>query len=275
MTSKQLKELKPKTETKNEVEIETLPQIQIQAATPLPPRKLEVHADNEAFEKETAPTVVEIKPKQPLDNRKSAELMQEMTTVLEARTSQDFLDDVELAINEIDEAVDQHDGHEGKTSEHGQEIPDLNGKVISPNGEVNNENDPVSTTEEDKRSEVTNTRSNTGIVLDAGSLDKSPTGNLSVQPSEKSRRISQVPVASIDSPNAKKVGSFVMIPTAPVLEEEQADPSPANGSLLSASEPKSRRFSQMPPAPIDNPMAVTMGGKFTMIPRDIPTIKEN
>ena len=112
---------------------------------------------------------------------------------------------------------------------------------------------------------------------------------------ERSRRFSNLPPASTESPAAKKVGSFAVIPTEspearpPQPQQEQPqeeqvqvqvhtpepgpepDPEPVDakpGSLLvePSNGEKSRRFSKLPPASTDSPLAVKMGSKFTMIP---------
>ena len=90
---------------------------------------------------------------------------------------------------------------------------------------------------------------------------------LQAQESEKSRRFSQLPPASVDSPNAVKVGKFGVVPTPEVKSPVSLSPL---GRLLvaSAQEEKSRRFSKLPPASVDSPNAVKLGSKFTMISRE-------
>ena len=90
---------------------------------------------------------------------------------------------------------------------------------------------------------------------------------------EKSRRISQMPPASKDSPLARNIGSkFVMIPTGgtdDVKKSENVTNKPLGPTLsLPQQNTKSRKFSQLAPASVDNPNAVKMGSKFTMIPHD-------
>ena len=88
-----------------------------------------------------------------------------------------------------------------------------------------------------------------------------------LQIEEKSRRFSQLPPASVDSPNAVKVGKFGVVPTPEVKSPVSLSPL---GRLLvaSAQEEKSRRFSKLPPASVDSPNAVKLGSKFTMISRE-------
>ena len=87
------------------------------------------------------------------------------------------------------------------------------------------------------------------------------------QESEKSRRFSQLPPASVDSPNAVKVGKFGVVPTP---EKSQSPKLSPVGRLLlaEAQAEKSRRFSKLPPASVDSPNAVKLGSKFTMISRE-------
>ena len=93
---------------------------------------------------------------------------------------------------------------------------------------------------------------------------------------KSSRRFSKLPPAPRDSPNAKTVGHFAVIPT---LQEEDTHEAPSGQpeaaeiiltpvTMLDLHNEKSRRFSQLPPASSDSPNAVKLGSKFTMIPRD-------
>lgn len=118
---------------------------------------------------------------------------------------------------------------------------------------------------------------------------------------EKSRRFSQLPPARIESPGAKTIGSFAVIPTLqnnpeeglePVLTSSISSTTPPTstapttsttptsdaslGVTLSAgAAEKSRRFSKLPPASTDSPNAVKLGSKFTMIPtEETPDKKE-
>ena len=87
------------------------------------------------------------------------------------------------------------------------------------------------------------------------------------QESEKSRRFSQLPPASVDSPNAVKVGKFGVVPTPEKSQSPRL--SPVGRLLLAeAQAEKSRRFSKLPPASVDSPNAVKLGSKFTMISRE-------
>ena len=54
-------------------------------------------------------------------------------------------------------------------------------------------------------------------------------------------------------------------------EEIKNDEMLLNPGLLDVTQQneKSRRFSKLPPAPLDAPNAVQLGSKFTMIPRDL------
>ena len=65
------------------------------------------------------------------------------------------------------------------------------------------------------------------------------------------------------SPNAVKLGKFTSIPKPP--DSPGVDESNKQLILPEASK-KSRKFSQIAPASLDNPNAVQMGSKFTMIP---------
>ncbi len=130
----------------------------------------------------------------------------------------------------------------------------------------------------------------------AETTDTTEVGTSLIAPEqERSRRFSNLPPASTESPAAKKVGSFAVIPTEspearpPQPQQEQPqeeqvqvqvhtpepgpepDPEPVDakpGSLLvePSNGEKSRRFSKLPPASTDSPLAVKMGSKFTMIP---------
>ena len=105
---------------------------------------------------------------------------------------------------------------------------------------------------------------------------------------ERSRRFSQLPPASVESPDAVKMGSkFTMIPTnvrrESIKEEDEeaedkggkapVDPPPQHkllAKMISEEiKERSRRFSQLPPASVESPDAVKMGSKFTMIPTDL------
>ena len=88
---------------------------------------------------------------------------------------------------------------------------------------------------------------------------------LAVGSSNESRRFSQLPPASAESPNAVKLGHFAVIPT-PSKEKIEAPKIMTLGSELQAQESeKSRRFSQLPPASVDSPNAVKVG-KFGVVP---------
>ena len=89
--------------------------------------------------------------------------------------------------------------------------------------------------------------------------------SLAVGSSNESRRFSQLPPASAESPNAVKLGHFAVIPT-PSKEKIEAPKIMTLGSELQAQESeKSRRFSQLPPASVDSPNAVKVG-KFGVVP---------
>merc|ERR1711879_691427 len=114
-----------------------------------------------------------------------------------------------------------------------------------------------------------------------------PTESRSTEIKNKSRKFSQLPPASAESPLAVKMGSkFTMIPTdvrrQSIKEEDEgthdkrinkADTQPPPHKLIAQLiteelKERSRRFSQLPPASEDSPNAVKMGSKFTMIPTD-------
>ena len=104
-------------------------------------------------------------------------------------------------------------------------------------------------------------------------------GNLlALSASAKSRRFSKLPPSPKDAPNAVQLGSkFTKIEIANAEQankEEQeikTDEMLMNPGLLDVAQQneKSRRFSKLPPAPLDAPNAVQLGSKFTMIPRDL------
>lgn len=84
---------------------------------------------------------------------------------------------------------------------------------------------------------------------------------------DKSRRFSKLPPASSDSPYAKQIGNFAVIPSEPVDTSLQL---PSQLEVGDDKCEKSRRFSKLPPASSDSPHAVKMGNKFTMIPTEKP-----
>ena len=106
--------------------------------------------------------------------------------------------------------------------------------------------------------------------------------------SSGSRRISTVAPASIDHPEAKKIGKLWVIPTGPspseipqlpeateipelevIPEQSKGEELVVGSASLGLGQPeKSRRFSRLPPARIDSEKAVKMGSKFTMIPTE-------
>ena len=104
-----------------------------------------------------------------------------------------------------------------------------------------------------------------------------------------------MPPARADDPSAVKLGTFSVVQRKESLmeqlnENQESQPSsetnlstePSSETKLSTEpsseskpstlavveNPKSRKFSQMSPASIDDPNAVKLGNKFTMIPRD-------
>ena len=97
------------------------------------------------------------------------------------------------------------------------------------------------------------------------SNEEGTNSSLAVGSSNESRRFSQLPPASAESPNAVKLGHFAVIPT-PSKEKIEAPKIMTLGSELQAQESeKSRRFSQLPPASVDSPNAVKVG-KFGVVP---------
>ena len=115
--------------------------------------------------------------------------------------------------------------------------------------------------------------------------DENESGNvnlLALSGSAKSRRFSKLPPSPKDAPNAVQLGSkFTKIEIANESIAEQANKEEEeeiknnemllNPGLLDVTQQneKSRRFSKLPPAPLDAPNAVQLGSKFTMIPRDL------
>ena len=115
--------------------------------------------------------------------------------------------------------------------------------------------------------------------------DENESGNvnlLALSGSAKSRRFSKLPPSPKDAPNAVQLGSkFTKIEIANESiaelgnkeeeEEIKNDEMLLNPGLLDVTQQneKSRRFSKLPPAPLDAPNAVQLGSKFTMIPRDL------
>ena len=114
--------------------------------------------------------------------------------------------------------------------------------------------------------------------------DENESGNvnlLALSGSAKSRRFSKLPPSPKDAPNAVQLGSkFTKIEIANESIAEQANKEEEeiknnemllNPGLLDVTQlnEKSRRFSKLPPAPLDAPNAVQLGSKFTMIPRDL------
>ena len=96
-------------------------------------------------------------------------------------------------------------------------------------------------------------------------VEEATNSSLAVGSSNESRRFSQLPPASAESPNAVKLGHFAVIPT-PSKEKIEAPKPVTLGSELKAQESeKSRRFSQLPPASVDSPNAVKVG-KFGVVP---------
>ena len=89
-----------------------------------------------------------------------------------------------------------------------------------------------------------------------------PVASLDVLADEASRKFSQLDPAPIDSPNAKMVGSFAVIPT-----EKPKQPVKLVASLDVLSDEASRRFSKLEPAPIDSPSAKQVGS-FSVIPTE-------
>ena len=90
--------------------------------------------------------------------------------------------------------------------------------------------------------------------------------SLDVLPDEASRKFSQLDPAPIDSPNAKMVGSFAVIPTE---KPKDVEPMKPVASLDVLSDEASRRFSKLEPAPIDSPSAKQVGS-FSVIPTEKP-----
>ena len=99
-------------------------------------------------------------------------------------------------------------------------------------------------------------------TTDGGHLSLENSSSLGVGVPNESRRFSQLPPASAESPNAVKLGNFAVIPTPKKGTKEET-----LGSTLNATQEseKSRRFSQLPPASVDSPNAVKVG-KFGVVP---------
>lgn len=168
-----------------------------------------------------------------------------------------------------------------------------------------NELEKINNSESEKPA-IVEVRHESQTEQDKINTQSQPTLGLSTQAkTEKNRRISHMPPARADDPSAVKFGAFSVVQRKESLMEQlnenqesqlssehkpstepKSDSKPTNepnskskssiepssepksSTLAVVENPKSRKFSQMSPASIDDPNAVKLGNKFTMIRRD-------
>ena len=124
------------------------------------------------------------------------------------------------------------------------------------------------------------------VVENTSSTRKKPVAGLTVLADNASRKFSQLAPAPTDSPNAKKVGFFSIIPTEKKRSLPASDVSDQDvkslekqyekpvASLAVLSNEASRKFSQLAPAPTDSPHAKKIG-TFSIIPTERRPSKSN